>query len=456
MTRSRTTRRVFLRRTLQTGAGLAVGQNRGMAEAASQTKPSSRRRLSPNDKLNVACIGVGGRGGSNVTDVMSENIVALCDTDQHYSKKTFAKLPKAKTFHDFRVMFDKMHRQIDAVVVSTTDHMHAPAAMMAMRYGKHVYCEKPLTHDVYEARVLTKAALEHKVATQMGNQGTASSALRQGVEAIRAGVIGPVREVHVWTDRPQWPQGMARPKGSNRPPAHLKWDLWLGTAPERPYVRNKYHPFFWRGWWDFGTGALGDMGCHIANMAFMALNLTSPTSVSSENSGFDRQSFPTWSIIKYEFPARGDDPPVTWTWYDGGIHKPVKVLRKLTSLIHGEKLSGNGSILIGEKGTMYAPYNLGGRWLLLPKEKFEDFKPPAPTLPRSPGHHQEWIAACKGGPPAMSNFAYSGPLTETILLGNLATYAGKKILWDAPNCRITNCPEADAHVRREYRKGWTL
>ena len=274
MTRSRTTRRVFLRRTLQTGAGLAVGQNRGMAEAASQTKPSSRRRLSPNDKLNVACIGVGGRGGSNVTDVMSENIVALCDTDQHYSKKTFAKLPKAKTFHDFRVMFDKMHRQIDAVVVSTTDHMHAPAAMMAMRYGKHVYCEKPLTHDVYEARVLTKAALEHKVATQMGNQGTASSALRQGVEAIRAGVIGPVREVHVWTDRPQWPQGMARPKGSNRPPAHLKWDLWLGTAPWRPY-NEQYVNGRWRGYWDFDSGArLLDWGAHTW---IFASGRTSPT-----------------------------------------------------------------------------------------------------------------------------------------------------------------------------------
>ncbi len=461
MSQRHTTRRDFLKGTALTGAGLWVAGNAGCVQPkATQTvahKPLPKPRYrSANEKLNIACIGVGGRGGGNVSSFVRENIVALCDVDHRYAKRTFQKFPKAERYHDFRVMFDKMHGQIDAVVVSTPDHMHAPPAMMAMRYGMHVYCEKPLTHDVHEARVLAETAAKYKIATQMGNQGTSSGGLRRGVEAIQAGAIGNVREAHVWTNRPQWPQGTARPKGGDPVPSHLKWDLWLGTAPKRPYKRGKYHPFMWRGWWDFGTGALGDMGCHTANMAFMALKLGSPTSVVSENSGFDKDSFPTWSIITYEFPARGDLPPVTWTWYDGGIRKPVKVLRKLKSLIHGEKLSPSGSILIGDKGTMYSPHDYGGSWMLLPKKKFAEFKPPPQTLPPSRSHHQEWVDACKGGPQAMSNFAYSGPLTETILLGNLATYAGKKILWDGPNCRITNCPEADARVRREYRKGWTL
>ncbi|MBN1347392.1 MAG: Gfo/Idh/MocA family oxidoreductase [Phycisphaerae bacterium] len=461
MSRHKATRREFLERATVGGAGLLLGGSTGCSQTQPTSTPTAERLpkpkyKSPNEKLNIACIGVGGRGAGNVERMRGENVVALCDVDHRWARKSFEKFPDAKPFHDFRVMFDQMHKEIDAVVVSTPDHMHAPATMMAMRRGMHVYCEKPLTHDVYEARVLAETAAKYNVATQMGNQGTSNSTFRRGVEAVRSGAIGKVTEVHVWTDRPQWPQGMARPEGSDPVPAHLKWDLWIGSAPMRPYVRNKYHPFVWRGWWDFGTGALGDMGCHTANMPFMALELGSPTSISAECSEFNKESFPTWSVITYDFPARRDLPPVTWTWYEGGINKPPKVIRKLASLIHGEAFSQSGSIMIGDKGALYSPHDYGGKWMLLPKDKFEGWKPPEQTLPDSPGHYREWIRACKGGKPAMSNFAYAGRLTETILLGNLALIAGKKILWDGPQCKVTNCPEADARVRREYRKGWTL
>lgn len=458
---SKTTSR---RQFLKTAAGAAtagLGASAGRAESnqapgkARQAKPKTRRK-SADEKLNLAFIGVGSRGYDNLKSLAHENVVALCDIDHKWSAKAFEQFPKAKAFHDFRVMFDKIHKQIDGVVVSTPDHMHAVAAMQAIKLGKHVYCEKPLTHDIYEARELAKAAGKAGVVTQMGNQGTSSSGLRAGVEAIRSGAIGEVREVHVWTDRPVWPQGQPTPKGSDRVPDHVKWDLWLGTAPERPYKSGKYHPFFWRGWWDFGTGALGDMGCHTANLPYMALNLTAPTTIASENSGFSRDSFPTWSIIRYDFPERGGRPPVTLTWYDGGGLKPAKVYRKLMSLIHGEKLPTSGCVMIGEKGTFFSPDTSGGKWLLLPKERFEDWTPPDPTLPRSPGHHREWAAACKGGPQPMSHFGYAAALTETILLGNIATFAGKPVHWDAAACKVINSPEANARVRRDYRAGWTL
>ncbi len=456
MSEQKKTRRVFLSDTAKAGAAFwaagVVGGTRG-ADAAPRAKP---RPVSKNEKLNVGCIGAGGRGTSNVGSLSQENIVALCDLDSRWAKKSFEKHPKAKKFEDFRVMFDKMHKELDAVAVSTPDHQHAVAAMMAIKHGKHVYCEKPLTHDIYEARALAKAAKEYGVVTQMGNQGTSNDMFRKGVDAIRAGVIGKIREVHVWTDRPTWPQGQPTPTGSDQPPPHLNWDLWLGTAPARPYKSNKYHPFFWRGWWDFGTGALGDMGCHTINLPHMALHLDVPTSVESEHSGFNGDSFPTWSLIKFAFPARGDQPPVTMTWYDGSpLTKPPKVLRKLTSMIHGEKLGVSGAIMIGEKGTWYSPHNYGGKWVLLPKERFAGYEVER-KLPRSPGQHREWVEGCKGGPKPMSSFDYASRLTETILLGNLATYAGKKILWDAPKGEVTNCPKANAKVRREYREGWSL
>ncbi len=462
MSRRKTTRRDFLKRTALTGAGFWAAGSAGCVQptggpGVAQRHIPKARYKSPNEKLNVACIGIGGKGTSDTAACGSENVVALCEVDWERGAKSIKRFGKAKKYHDYRVMFDEMHKEIDAVTISTPDHMHAAPAIIAMRHGMHVFCQKPLTHDIYEARQLAEMSRQYGVATQMGNQGTSSDGLRRGVEAIQAGAIGKVTEAHVWTNRPVWPQGMATPKGSDAIPENLKWDLWVGTAPKRPYKKDKYHPFSWRGWWDFGTGALGDMGCHTANMAFMALKLGSPTSAEAQNSGFEKDSFPTWSVIKLDFPARGDLPPVKWTWYDGADKKPPWVIKKLQSLIHGEKLSGSGSILIGDKGTMYSPHDYGAHWMLLPKKTFEGWQAPDRTLPKSPGHAREWLRACKDpSKPAMSNFSYAGPLTETLLLGNIAMYTGKKILWDGPNCKVTNCPEGDALVRRTYRKGWEV
>jgi predicted dehydrogenase len=450
MSRNESTRRDFLKSAALAGAGVVFAN----AAGCSLLRPRPRYR-SPNEKLNIACIGAGGRGGANVNAMSEENIVALCDVDSKRAAGSFEKFPDAERFTDFRRMFDKLHRTIDAVVISTPDHMHALPAVMAMEQGMHVYCEKPLTHDVFEARLLAETARKYGVATQMGNQGTSSDGLRRGVEAIRSGVIGPVREAHVWTNRPVWPQGMDRPTETPEVPEHLDWDLFIGTAPFRPF-HPAYHPFKWRGWWDFGTGALGDMGCHTANMAFMALGLGSPVSAEARNSDFSRDSFPTWSVITLDFPARGELPPVKWTWYDGSDQKPDWVIEKIKSLIHGEEMAGSGSVLIGDKGTLYSPNDYGTEWVLLPKEKFEGWTAPEPTLPKSPGHHKEWIEACKGGPPAMSNFSYAGPLTETLLLGNVAMFAGHRIEFDGKRCRVTNCEFADSLIRREYREGWDL
>jgi predicted dehydrogenase len=452
MSRKTTTRRDFLKNTALTGAGLLVAGNTGCALFSPRPEPRYR---SPGEKLNIACIGCGGRGGGNVKAFKDENIVALCDVDDERAAESFKNNPKAKKYRDFRKMFDEMHASIDAVVISTPDHMHALPAMIAMQHGMHVYCEKPLTHDVGEARDLAEMAAKYNVATQMGNQGTSRDGFRQGVETIQAGAIGKIMEVHVWTNRPVWPQGMARPTDTPTVPPTLDWDLFLGTAPARPY-HPAYHPFKWRGWWDFGTGALGDMGCHTANLAFMGLKLTSPLSVEAENSEFSRDSFPTWSVIRMNFPARGDLPPVRWTWYDGADQKPAWVIDKLNGLIEGEELANSGLVLIGNKGKLYSPDDYGEKWTLLPKNKFEGFTPPDPTLSRSPGHHAEWIRACKGGEPALSNFSYAGPLSETILLGNIAMYTGKKIRWDGKRCKVTNDSESNDLVRRMYREGWEL
>jgi len=444
------TRREFLRNSVLTGAGLYLAGQGGCRLFRPLPEPRYR---SPNEKLNIACIGAGGRGGANVQALSGENIVALCDVDDERAASAYESLPKARRFHDFRKMFDAMHREIDAVVISTPDHMHALPALTAMEHGMHVYCEKPLTHDVYEARLLAESAKKYGVATQMGNQGTAADGFRAGVEAIRSGVIGKVREVHVWTNRPVWPQGMARPTETPPVPAHFQWDLFLGTAPQRPY-NPAYHPFNWRGWWDFGTGALGDMGCHTANLAFMGLELGSPLSVEAKNSEFSRDSFPTWSVITLEFPARGAQPPLVWPWYDGADQKPQWVKDKIAGLLHGEATAGSGLVLIGDEGALYSPDDYGVEWLLLPKDEFTNFQAHEPTLPRSPVHHQEWIDACKGGPRCLSDFSYAGPLTETILLGNIAMYVGKKFVWDGENLCARSCPEANELVRRTYREGW--
>jgi predicted dehydrogenase len=412
------------------------------------------RRLGPNDRLNVAVVGVGGRGGANLRAVSAtENIVALCDVDDRRAAAGYKDFPKAARYADFRVMLDKQ-RDIDAVVVSTPDHQHAVVAAAAIRAGKHVYCEKPLTHDVREARQLRVLAAKHRVATQMGNQGTASSGLRTSVEIVRTGAIGDVRVIHIWTNRPIWPQNIVqRPKGQPIPRG-LNWDLWLGTAPERPY-NEAYVPFRWRGWWDFGTGAIGDMACHTMNMPFMALNLGAPTSIVADlATPLNAETAPLGCTVTYEFPARPNLPPgrgqfpaCRLHWYERRLPPP--------ELLMGEKPSRSGCLLIGSKGILYSAGDNGSDRCLLPAATFRDYQPPKPTLPRSPGHHAEWIRACKGGRPAMSNFDYAGPLTEMALLANVAIRSGERVTWDAAELRAR--PEsAHRFIRRTYRKGWTL
>lgn len=401
-----------------------------------------------NEKLNIAIIGCGGKGKSNRSAVAGENIVAVCDVSEAEMADALRDHPGSKPFSDFRVMLDRMGREIDAVVISTPDHTHAPAAAMAIKMGKHVYCEKPLTKTIHECRVVRDLARRHKVATQMGNQGTASSGLRQAVEIIRSGALGQVFEVHAWTDRPIWPQGIDRPAETPPVPSDLRWDLWLGPAPARPY-NPAYHPFKWRGWIDFGTGALGDMGCHIVNLPFMALDLRNPISVEAEVREMTDETYPKQSVVTYLFRERRDLRTCRVKWYDGKLKPSPDVLAD-------RELPGNGVVIIGNKGRMFIGDAYGSNVELLPKDRFEGYTPPPETLPRSPGHHQEWIRACKGGEPAMSNFDYACDLTEMVLLGNLAILTGEPIYWEADRMRATNCPRADRYIQYEYRKGWEL
>lgn len=401
-----------------------------------------------NEKLNIAIIGCGGKGKSNRSAVAGENIVAVCDVSEEEMADALKDHPGSKPFPDFRVMLDRMGREIDAVVISTPDHTHAPAAAMAIKMGKHVYCEKPLTRTIYECRTLRDLARRHKVATQMGNQGTASSGLRTAVEIIRSGALGQVFEVHVWTDRPIWPQGIDRPAGTPPVPSGLHWDLWLGPAPSRPY-NPAYHPFKWRGWKDFGTGALGDMGCHVINLPFMALDLRNPISVEAEVHEMTDETYPKQSVVTYLFRERGGLRTCRVKWYDGKLKPSPDVL-------DGREMPGNGVVIIGTKGRMFTGDAYGSNIELLPKDRFEGYTPPAETLPRSPGHHQEWIQACKGGQPAMSNFDYACDLTEMVLLGNVAILTGEPIYWEPEGMKATNCPRADQFVHYEYRKGWKL
>lgn len=415
--------------------------------------PAIVRGGSVADALKIALVGVGGRGADNHKTMvrLNQNIVALCDVDENRLGVAAKRSPNAKTFHDFRRMFDTLGKQIDAVVVSTPDHTHALVAHAALERGKHVYCEKPLCHSIHEARVLAEAAARHKLATQMGNGGHSSEGTRRVVEAIRAGAIGPVREVHAWTDRPIWPQAVDRPR--NRPPVPrtLHWDLWIGPAPLRPY-HPAYHPFKWRGWWDFGTGALGDMGCHIIDVSFWALQLGAPRTIEAESPPLHDHpdTAPAWSIIRYEFPAHGSRPPVKLTWYDGGKLPPAELF---DGQLPGK--GSNGSLFVGEKGRLLVG---GGRhgYRLLPERDFEGFVAPKPTLPRSPGHHEEWIEACKTGKPTGTNFDFAGPLTEVVLLGNVALRAGRPIEWDARAMRCISGPSDDMYINREYRRGWVL
>jgi predicted dehydrogenase len=431
---SRNTRRDFLKTTAAAGAGFFIANRLQAADSNS-----------PNERIRFACIGIGGKGQSDSDDAARHgDVVAICDVDSKTLDAGAKRFAKSTGYSDFRKLLDEMGSKIDAVTVSTPDHCHAAAAAMAMNLGKHCFCQKPMTRAIWEARRLSEIAKEKKLATQMGNQGTANSTLRRAAAIVQSGVLGTVKEVHVWTDRPIWAQGGSRPP--EKPvPAHLNWDAWIGPAPMRPYA-DGYHPFAWRGYWDFGTGALGDMACHTVNMPFMALNLRNPTSVEAETSGHNKETYPKWSIIKYEFPAQDQRPALTMTWYDGG-KRPSK------DMLDGENPHKSGALIIGDKGKFYSP----GDYAEMPYKLLGGAPLPEVKIEESPGHFEEWVRAIKGGPQARSNFPdYAGPLTETILLGNLAVYAGKKVDWDAKELVAKNAPDVAHIIKPEYRQGYTV
>jgi len=416
----------------------------------------------PSEKLNIAGVGIGGMGQNNVRACESENIVALCDVDEKYAAPVFKRYPKARKWTDFRKMLDEQ-KDIDAVIVATPDHLHAVVAMTAMRRGKHVYVQKPLTRTVWEARMLTEAARKYKVATQMGNQGHSSEEVRLVCEWIQDGAIGDVREVHCWTNRPVWPQGIGRPTDTPPVPDTLDWDLWIGPSPMRPY-NPAYLPFNWRAWIDFGAGALGDMGCHVMDAAFWSLKLKYPVSVQASHS-YDvqqmwtrvnnKETYPRSEVVHYQFPAREGMPPVKLHWYDGGI-----LPERPDDLEPGRKVPESGTIFVGDKGKlMCGTYSENAR--IFPESKMRAYTRPPKRLRRVKdgpgGHEKDWINACKGGPAASSNFDYSGPFTETVVMGNLAVLNPDKVLeWDGENMRMTNDETANSYVRPKYRDGWSL
>ncbi len=425
-----------------------------LAGCATAKLPRARFK-SPSEKLNVAAIGAGGKGASDIGGCASENVVALCDVDWKNAGKTFDKFPAATKYKDFREMLDK-EKSLDAVTISTPDHTHAVAALWAMERGLHVYVQKPLTHNVQEARLLTRAARKYGVATQMGNQGHSGEGVRQLVEMVGSGVIGEVREVHAWTNRPIWPQGIPGPlpPATMPPPDTLDWNGFLGPAADRPYS-EAVTPFKWRGFWDFGCGALGDMACHLLDSSNWALKLSNPVSVECvKQEGRSDICFPKKAIVKFEFAAREGMPPVTLFWYEGGL-----LPERPAGIPEGQKLGegNNGSLFIGSKGIITTGTYSGGT-RLLPDEKMLDWKPVAQTIPRvaQGNHYKDWIDACKGGRAACSNFDYAGPFTEWVLLGSIAQRFDDKLLWDGGKGQFTNKPEANQYLTREYRKGWEL
>ncbi len=422
-------------------------------------------------------IGAGGKGASDTDHCAGENIYALCDVDDNTLKSRLQKYPGAKTFKDYRKMFDEIANNIDAVIVATPDHHHAPASVMAMKLGKAVYCQKPLVQSVYEARIMRQLSKEKKLATQMGNQGSAENGLRRAVEVVQAGVIGSVRQLHVWSNRAIWPQGIGRPEGEDPVPDTLDWDLWIGPAPMRPYKKKVYHDFAWRGWYDFGTGALGDMACHTVNMPFRALKLGFPSSIEARISKLSTQSrardnketYPAASEIRFEFPEREGLVPLAFTWYDGGLQPYSELTTEITDLMEDVPISG--CLLVGDKGKIFSPDDYGARFFiklndekgLTPGDQHEAVKAVPQTIPRNEfqgdadkRQHLEWIEACKTGKPSYSNFDTAAYLTEIILLGCVAMRVGKKLEWDGPGMRAKNAPEAAKYVRRDYRDGWSV
>jgi predicted dehydrogenase len=416
-----------------------------------------RGQTPPSDKLNIAGIGIGGMGAANLRELENEAIVALCDVDPSYAAGTIKRYPGAEVFTDYRVMLEK-RKDIDAVVIATPDHTHAVITMAAIKAGKHVYTQKPLTHGVWEARRLALAAKASKVTTQMGIQGHSGEGIRLVVEWVRAGLIGEVREVDGWCDLSYYPWGHAywsskwgeRPVDTPTPPAGLDWDLWIGPAPFRPY-HPAYHPMVWRCWWDFGVGMMGDRGAHTLDAAVWALELDAPETVEATSCGLNAETHPLSAIVTYRFPARGARPPVKLTWYEGT--RPPRP----EELEDGRTMPAEGGLVFkGSKGAiMCGVYGDGPR--IVPEKLMQEAKRPEKSIPRVEGsHEQDWARASKAGRKAGAAFEYSGPLTEICLLGNVAKRLDTRIAWDPVNLRVTNAPEAEALIRRPYRPGWSL
>ncbi len=441
----RSSRRAFLQQSTLLGAIAGTGYF---------TSSSIAQSNSPNEKLNIAFVGVSNRAAANLNELLAgspENIVAFADVDSRFRDQMSARFKEAKAYADFRKMLDESHAKIDAVLVACTDHVHAPAAAMAMSLGKHCYCEKPLTHTVKEARHLAALAAEKQLATQMGTQIHATDNYRRVVELVKTGVVGPIDEVHVWVSGSGWSNGRFN---TNQPtPSYLDWDLWQGPATEHPYTDN-VHPMNWRSFWEYGGGMLSDLGCHRMDLAHWALDLRHPETISAVGPPVDPVGAPASLKVTYRYRARNEQPPVTLTWYHGS-ERP-EVLANYKDL-QGNPISfGDGVLFVGKEGAIYGDY---GRLLLLPEQKFSSVRigiPEEQRIAASVGHHKEWIDACKTGSPTTCNFDYSGALTEAVLLGLVAYRTGKELQWDAKELRASNCPEADIYLTKPYRSGWEI
>ena len=492
--RSNLSRRKFIASSAAAAAGITILPSNVIAGLGHRA---------PSDKLNIAGVGIGGRGADDINAMApTENIVALCDVDWKYSKGTFGLFPDAKKYWDWRVMFDEMKDSIDAVVVGTPDHSHAIVSINAMKMGKHIYCEKPLTHSAWESREMTRIAKEYKVATQMGNQGSSGEGIRQMCEWIWDGAIGEIKEVHAWTNRPIWPQGLERPAIGQWPPDTLNWDLFIGPAKMKPY-HSIFHPWNWRGWWDYGTGALGDMACHILDPIFRALQLEYPTKVQGSSTQFNTECAPLAEVVKYTFPERPKYkkvkmPEVEVTWWDGGLLPPRPEEHPVGELLGRD--GGGGCMFIGTKGKIMCGV-YGKNPYLLPESLEASYQKPAPSLRRvengDKGHQMDWVRACKEGSAnrleASSHFGYSGPLNEMVVMGVLAVRLQglkKELHWDGKNMEFTNIGDnetirfvtsdkfdvIDGHphfntqytdpvnakafakelIKHHYREGWTM